>query len=86
MNTESIIGIAAGVLTSVSLLPQVIKIIKEKEAQDVSLYMLLILISGLALWTVYGFLKSDLPIIFTNCFSLLLNFTLIVLRIKYAKK
>ena len=86
LNTEYIVGISAGIFTSVSLLPQVVKIIKEKEAKDVSMVMLVILIVGLALWTVYGFLKSDYPIIATNCFSLLLNFTLIILRLKYAKR
>ena len=55
MNTTQWIGIAAGVLTSVSMLPQLIKIIKEKKAGDVSVVMLLVLIGGLALWAFYGF-------------------------------
>ena len=73
MDTTQWIGIAAGVLTSVSMLPQLIKIIKEKKAGDVSVVMLLVLIGGLALWTVYGFMKEDWPIIITNSFSFLLN-------------
>ena len=76
----------AGLFTSVSLLPQVIKIVKEKEAQAVSLVMLIILITGLILWAIYGFMIHDIPIIATNSFSVLLNFVLIILRIKYAKK
>jgi MtN3 and saliva related transmembrane protein len=58
--TEQILRISAGVLTSISSLPQLIKIIKEKEAKDVSLKMLLILLSGVAPWTVYGILKKDI--------------------------
>ena len=73
MDTTQWIGIAAGVLTSVSMLPQLIKIIKEKKAGDVSVVMLLVLIGGLALWAVYGFMKEDWPIIITNSFSFLLN-------------
>ena len=46
MDTTQWIGIAAGVLTSVSMLPQLIKIIKEKKAGDVSVVMLLVLIGG----------------------------------------
>ena len=69
MDTTQWIGIAAGVLTSVSMLPQLIKIIKEKKAGDVSVVMLLVLIGGLALWAVYGFMKEDWPIIITNSFS-----------------
>ena len=83
MNTTQIIGIIAGVLTSISMLPQLIKMIKEKKAGDVSIVMLLVLISGLALWAVYGFMRDDWPIIVTNCFSFLLNIVVLTFRIKY---
>jgi MtN3 and saliva related transmembrane protein len=83
MNTTQWIGIAAGVLTSVSMLPQLIKIIKEKKAGDVSVIMLLVLISGLALWAVYGFMKEDWPIIITNSFSFLLNCVVLFFRVWY---
>ena len=78
-----IVGITAGVFTGASMLPQVIKMIKEKKASQVSIFMLLILITGLSLWTWYGFLKDDLPIIVTNIFSLVLNLIMIFLRYKY---
>lgn len=85
MELTQIIGLAAGILTASSMLPQVIKSWKEKKADDVSLSMLIVLISGIALWIVYGFQKSDLPIIATNCFSLLVNLVMIVLRIKFKR-
>jgi|KBSSwiS6_1023812.scaffolds.fasta_scaffold19185_2 Uncharacterized conserved protein len=86
MNWTQIIGLSAGVCTACSLLPQVVKTLKEKKAEDVSLAMLLVLQAGLILWIVYGFKRSDLPIIATNCFSLLVNITMVILRIKYKKK
>lgn len=85
MNWTQIIGLAAGVCTATSLLPQVIKTIKEKKAEDVSLIMLLVLGVGIALWIVYGIKRNDLPIIATNAFSLLVNITMVFLRIKYNK-
>lgn len=85
MNWTQIIGLAAGVCTAISLVPQVIKTIKEKQAEDVSLIMLLVLGTGLALWIVYGIKRNDLPIIATNSFSLLVNITMVVLRIRYKK-
>ena len=85
MKTE-IIGIAAGVFTGVSLLPQVIKIAKEKKAQDISLTYLFTLLSGLCLWIVYGYLKKDLPVLITNIFSMLVNLTTIILGIRYKKR
>lgn len=84
MSTTQWIGIAAGVLTSVSMLPQLIKMIKEKKAHDVSIVMLLVLIAGLAMWATYGFMREDWPIIITNCFSFLLNIVVLGLRIKYS--
>ena len=80
------IGIIAGILTAGSMLPQVIKAIKEKKVEDVSLLMLITLFSGVGLWIVYGVMKKDLPIIATNVFSALVNATMIVLRIKYKRK
>jgi MtN3 and saliva related transmembrane protein len=83
MNFISIIGIAASALTAISLLPQLIKLIKEKKAEDVSMGMLLILLCGLALWIYYGILKKDWIIIVANCFSLLVNIIVSTLTIKY---
>jgi MtN3 and saliva related transmembrane protein len=77
------IGIIAGILTASSMLPQVIKVMKEKKAEEISLLMLIVLITGITLWVVYGVMKKDMPIIATNAFSLLVNGVLIVLRIKY---
>jgi len=80
------VGIIAGVLTASSMLPQVIKVLKEKKAEDISLLMLIVLLSGISLWIVYGVMRKDLPIIATNAFSLLVNLVLIVLGIKYKKR
>ena len=83
---EQVIGITAGIFTSASMLPQVIKIIKEKKAEQVSLLMICVLITGVSLWIWYGIMKKDFPIIVTNAFSLLINLILVFLRIKYRDK
>jgi len=83
MNGIQMLGIAAGVCTALSLLPQLIKIIKEKRARDISLFYLIILFAGLCLWIVYGVKRSDLPIIATNIVSLALNVSIFVLGMKY---
>ena len=86
MNYEEIIGLIAGVFTSVSQLPQLIKTIKEKEAKNLSLGMMITLIAGVGLWIYYGFMKHDFPIIATNIFSVVVNLTLLIVSIKYKKK
>ncbi len=85
MNWTQIIGLAAGICTATSLLPQIIKTLREKKADDVSLMMLFVLMTGIILWIVYGIKRDDLPIIATNSFSLLVNITMIILRIRYKK-
>ena len=79
------VGIAAGICTAISLLPQLIRIIKTKKADDISYFMLFILLVGLAGWIWYGILKKDYPIIITNGFSLMTNLVIIVLSVRYKK-
>lgn len=83
MQAEQIIGIGAGICTGVSLLPQLIKIMKEKRADGTSAGMLIILLAGLAGWITYGILKNDFPIIVTNSFSLVINVWIMILSKKY---
>jgi MtN3 and saliva related transmembrane protein len=80
---EEFVGLAAGICTAISLLPQLVKLIRTKKAEDLSLFYLTILFVGLGLWVWYGVLKNDLPIILTNCVSLCINAVVLVLGIKY---
>ncbi len=76
MNQDTItqtIGIVAGICTGISLLPQLIKILREKKDQGLSIFYLIVLLAGLILWIVYGVLRKDTPIIATNALSLVLN-------------
>ena len=77
------LGITAGVLTSASALPQFIKLLKTKKAEDLSLFFLFLLASGLAMWVWYGITREDIPIIATNAFSFLLNCLMIFFGIRY---
>ena len=74
-----ITGIGAGILTAVSMLPQVFKTLQTKKAGNVSPIMLVTLICGVCLWLVYGVLKNDLPIMLTNAFSALVNILMLFL-------
>lgn len=80
-----IIGLVAGIVTASSLFPQLLKTIKTKEAEDVSPFMFWMLVSGTGLWTYYGVLRDDLPIMITNAFSFSLNIIMLILRKRYTK-
>lgn len=85
-NSALYVGIGAGVCTAVSLLPQLFKMIKEKKAEDISLYMLFVLLAGISGWIWYGILKTDYPIIITNSFSFIVNILIIIFSFIYKKK
>lgn len=85
METTQVIGIAAGICTGISLLPQLIKIYKEKKADGMSAGMLIILLAGLIGWVVYGIRKKDYPIICTNTFSLVINVWIMILSQVFKK-
>ena len=77
------VGLAAGILTAASLMPPLIKLIKDKKPNNVPLGMLIVLLCGVCLWVVYGIMKMDWPIIITNALSLLQNVTMMVLTYIY---
>lgn len=86
MTTETLIGILAGTFTTVAVIPQLVKSLRTKKVVDVSPIMFSILIIGVGLWVVYGFLKEDIPIIVTNGISFLLNLSMLVLMFLYKSK
>jgi MtN3 and saliva related transmembrane protein len=69
-----------------SLLPQLIKLLREKKAEDISLFFLIVLFIGLGFWIWYGFLRHDMPIIITNAFSIIVNVAIIILGVKYKRQ
>lgn len=83
MELEKIVGIVSGSLTSISMLPQFVKLIKTKDGEDVSIGMLIVLLAGVTGWVYYGLLRNDLIILITNAFAFLINLLTIVLRLKY---
>lgn len=85
MAIEKIIGIVAGCFTAFATLPQIIKTWRSKDASDISVFMFSVLLAGLILWIIYGFMRSDMPIILTNVVAAILNATMIILKIRYGK-
>ena len=77
------LGVAAGVLTTLSFVPQVLKTWRTKSVEDVSIWMLLAFNGGITLWLTYGILIGKPSIIFANGITLLLALTLLGLKLKY---
>jgi len=77
------IGFFAAFCTTISFLPQAIKVYKSKSTKDISLYMFLIFTIGTFCWLIYGVVISSIPIMLANTITLILSFFILIYKIKY---
>lgn len=78
------IGLMAGLLTSGAAIPQVVQTYRTKQARDLSLWQLILLLLGMLLWLIYGLALGDLPLILANSFSIFCYGALVVMKFRYA--
>jgi MtN3 and saliva related transmembrane protein len=83
MDLTTGIGLAAGLLTTLSLVPQVMKIWKTKSAKDISKRMFIAFCLGVALWLTYGIIKEDIPMMIWNSVSLALALSILAMKLKF---
>ena len=83
MDYVVLVGLSAGILTTTSFLPQLIKAYRTKSTGDISALMFAVVSIGFALWLVYGILIRSLPIILANSVSLTLASIILALKVKY---
>ena len=76
------LGMIASCLTTLSFLPQVIKTVKTKDTKGISLPMYIMLVTGLIMWLLYGFIYMLIPIIFCNSVTLLLASIILFYKLK----
>ena len=84
MNVE-IFGYFAAILTTAAFLPQLIKTIKTKKADDVSLITLIMFMIGVLSWIIYGYEISSSPILIANLITLILNLLILISKIYFSK-
>ncbi len=82
MNFDTMVGGAAAFCTTVSYFPQLKKAWESGHTGDLSLTMLIVLSCGLALWTVYGFMRKDPVIIIANSISVACLMTILALKLR----
>ena len=80
------IGLLATAFTVARTVPQIKKAIRTKDTEDVSVRFLLILITGLSLWVIYGIGRADIVIVIGNSIGASLNICMLVLKIKYSRE
>jgi len=83
LRIDFIIGLIAGILCTISFLPQVIKAFKTRHTRDLSLATFLIFSLGVFLWLIYGILIKQIPIILANAAIFVLTLLILTMKIKY---
>ena len=83
LNYIDLFGFLAALLTTIAFLPQLYKTWKTKSADDVSLIMLILFITGLIFWIIYGLKIHSTPILIANVVTFIFNFSILILKVTY---
>ena len=88
MNSVNIeyFGYFAAILTTAAFLPQLIKTLNTKKAEDVSLITLIMFLTGVFSWIIYGYKISSTPILLANIITFILNLLILIFKISFSKK
>jgi len=78
------VGVGAAVCSMASFVPQIVKIIRERDAEGVSLRMYVVTVTGFCLWVAYGLLIKSWPVAASNVVNLGLAATILGLKWRYS--
>ena len=80
-----LIGLFAGILTTLAFLPLVIKVLKTKSTTEYSNGWLILSLTGLTMWSLYGVVLKSIPVIFFNFVSLIFVTIIVVYKLSSYK-
>ena len=83
INSTNTYGFLAAGLTTIAFLPQLIRTYQTKSANDVSITTLIMFITGVMTWTIYGIRIHSLPVIIANLITFTLNVLILILKLIY---
>ncbi|GGG64543.1 SemiSWEET transporter [Edaphobacter dinghuensis] len=82
-NTIDFIGYVAATCTTLSFLPQLIRVVRLRSAREISLGMFLIFSVGTALWLAYGVLVHSKPVIVANAVTFVLAMSILMFKLRF---
>jgi len=83
MNAITLLGLLAGACTTIGFVPQLVKILQTKSTRDISIWMYVVISTGILLWLIYGLIIGSLPVIAANSVTLVISSTILILKLKY---
>lgn len=82
MNAD-IIGSIGATLTTISFLPQAIRVLRTGDTRSISLAMYAMFVAGITLWEVYGWMIGSVPVIVSNLITFFLAAIILVQKIRH---
>ena len=82
-HSTELLGTLAAICSTVSFIPQLLRVWRRKSAKDISLGMFLLFSFGVLLWLIYGTLIGSRPVIAANGATLILSVAILLLKLRY---
>jgi MtN3 and saliva related transmembrane protein len=86
LSSQDVFGFIGGILVTVALVPQVVRIFRLKSALEISLLFTVLLLVGMLFWLGYGILFQSFPIILWNAVGAVLVATLLFAKLRYGRQ
>ena len=80
------IGFVAAFCTTTAFIPQLVRVLRLRSARDISLGTFLLFSVGVLLWLLYGIYIGSKPVIASNCVSLGLSISILILKIRFERR
>ena len=77
------IGFIAACLTTFGFIPQVVKVVKSKDTESISLVMYVMSVTGMSLWLIHGIYQGDVALIIANSVSVTLAGIILAYKLIY---
>ncbi len=77
------IGVLAGLFGIAGFAPQIVRILRERDAHAISLKMYAATTLGFGLWVTYGLAQHNWPIVGANTLMLAMAATILALKLRF---
>jgi MtN3 and saliva related transmembrane protein len=78
-------GVVAGLCSMARFVPQIIKLVRTRDASGISLRMYAVTTFGFICWTIFGALSDSWPVLTANAVCLVLVITILILRLRFGR-
>ncbi len=82
-SSATFVGSVAAACTTAAFVPQVVRVLRLRRANEISLTTFSVFGLGTALWLVYGLQLGSLPIILANAITCVLSVAIVSVKLKF---